>query len=121
MIKKSALLFSSLLLLSGLVFAQKTSTVKVSLNFPKADTSSSVTLQLYILPDTVLVGSKAVNNGAASFTVKSFSKFLLKLSSVTFENTEKIISVTDKPVSTSFYLKLKNTTLGDVVVVSKKP
>jgi len=121
MIRKSALLFSSLLLLSGLAFAQKTSTLKVMLNFPKADTSNSVTLQLYFLPDTVLVSSKAVNNGTASFTVKSFSKFLLKLSSVTFENTEKIISVTDKPVTTNFILKLKNTTLGDVVVVSKKP
>ena len=121
MIRKRVLIFSSLLLLSGLAFAQKISTLKVMLNFPKADTSNSVTLQLYLLPDTVLSASKAVNNGTASFTVKSFSKFLLRLSSVTFENTEKTISITDKPVTTTFNLKLKNTTLGDVVVVSKKP
>jgi outer membrane receptor protein involved in Fe transport len=73
------------------------------------------------LPDTILVSSKLTTNSVASFTVNSFSKFLLKLSSVTFENTEKTISVTDKPVTTTFVLKRKNTTLGDVVVVAKKP
>ena len=61
------------------------------------------------------------NNGAASFTVNSFSKFLLRLTSVTFENTEKVISVIDKPVTTTFILTRKNTTLADVVVVAKKP
>jgi iron complex outermembrane recepter protein len=121
MIKKTILFFSSLLLLSSLVFAQKTTTLKVSINFPKADTLNSVTLQLYLLPDTVLVGSKLTNNAVASFTVNSFSKFLLKLSSVTFESMEKTISVTEKPVTIIFSVKIKNTTLGDVVVVSKKP
>lgn len=109
------------MLFTSIAFAQKTSTLKVFINFPKADTSASVTLQLYLLPDTVLVSSKAVNNSAANFTVKSFSKFLLKLTSVTFENTEKTIAVTDKPVTTTFILKRKNTTLADVVVVAKKP
>ena len=121
MIKKFVFFFSSLLLLSCFAFAQKTTTLKVMLNFPKADTSSSATLQLYLLPDTILVSSKAATNGVTGFTVNSFSKFLLKVSSVTFENTEKTISVTDKPVTTTFILKTKNTTLKDVVVVSKKP
>jgi outer membrane receptor protein involved in Fe transport len=121
MIKKNVLLFSSLLLLSCLAFAQKTTSLKIILNFPKADTSNSVTLQLFLLPDTVLVSSKAVNSGTAGFTVNTFSKFLLRVTSVTFENIEKVISVTDKPVTTIFILKRKNTTLGNVVVVAKKP
>jgi hypothetical protein len=121
MIRKTVLFFTWLLLSGSLAFAQKTSTLKVITTFPKADTLNSVTLQLYQLPDTILVSSKLTNNGVASFTVNSFSKYLLKLSSVTFENTGKTISVADKPVTTTFILKRKNTTLGDVVVIAKKP
>ncbi len=121
MIKKIVLFLSSLLLSGFLVSAQKTTTLKVIINFPKADTSASVTLQLYLLPDTVLVNSKASNNAVTSFTVNTFSKFLLRLTSVSFENTNKIIAVTDKPIATTIILKTKNTTLGDVTVVSKKP
>lgn len=121
MIKRTVLFFCSLLLLSSFALAQKTSTLKIIAVFPKADTSNNITLQLYLLPDTVLVSSKVANNSVTSFTVNSFAKFLLRVSSVTFENTEKIIAVTDKPVTINFILKTKNTTLGDVVVVAKKP
>jgi outer membrane receptor protein involved in Fe transport len=121
MTRKTVLFTSCLLLSSSWAFSQKSTTLRLTLNFPKADTSSSVTLQLYLLPDTALVSSKAVNNTSANFTVKQFSKYILKLSSVSFENADKIISVADKPVSAGFILKQKNTTLGDVVVVSKKP
>jgi iron complex outermembrane recepter protein len=121
MIRKIVPFFCSLLLFAFIAFAQKNTTLKVIVTFPKTDTATGVTLQLYLLPDTVLITSKAVNNGVASFTVNSFSKFLLRLSSVSFENTEKTIAVTDKPVTTTFILKRKNTTLGNVVVVAKKP
>ena len=60
------------MLFTSIVFAQKTTTLKVNITYPKADTSASVTLQLYLLPDTILVSSKAVNNGAANFNVKTF-------------------------------------------------
>ncbi len=121
MIKKTVLFLGSLLLLSYLAFAQKTTTLKVIINFPKADTAASVTLQLYLLPDTILVSSKVINNGIADFNVKPFSKFLLRLTSVSFENTNTTISATDKPVVTTIILKTKNTTLGDVTVIAKKP
>ena len=121
MIRKRVLLFCSLLLVGGLAFSQKNTTLKVIINFPKADTLNSATLQLYLLPDTVLINSKAVNNGVSFFTVNPFSKFLLKLTSVSFENAEKTIAVADKPVITTFTIKTKNTTLGDVIVVAKKP
>src|ERR1700754_1863184 len=112
MTNKLVLLFSSLLLVCCTTFAQKTTTLKVTVTFPKADTSNNVTLQLYLLPDTILVSSKLSSNGAAVFTVNTFSKFLLKISAVNFENSEKIISVTDKPVTANFILKIRNTTLG---------
>ncbi len=121
MIKKNWFLFCSLLLFASMAFAQKTTTLKVFTTFPKADTLNNVTVQLYILPDTILVGSKVANNAAVSFTVNTFSKFILKVSSVSFENMEKVIAVTDKPATTTLILKTKNTTLGDVVVVAKKP
>lgn len=121
MIKKTVLLFFSLSLFGCVTFAQKNTSLKVIVNLPKADTTANVTLQLYLLPDTILVSGKVINTDTTVFPVKPFSKFLLKLSSVTFENTEKIISVTDKTVTTGFTLKRKNTTLGDVTVVAKKP
>jgi outer membrane receptor protein involved in Fe transport len=121
MTNKSALLLCSLLLICCTTFAQKNTTLKVTVTFPKADTSNNVTLQLYLLPDTILVSSKVTSNGIAGFSVNTFSRFLLKVSAVNFENSEKTISVTDKPVTASFILKTRNTTLDDVVVVSKKP
>jgi iron complex outermembrane recepter protein len=121
MINRFALLLNSLLLVSCLTFAQKSTTLRVTVTLPKADTTAGVTLQLYLLPDTVLITSKAANNNVAVFTVNTFSKFLVRLSSVSFENMEKTISITDKPVSTTFIVKAKNTTLGDVMVVARKP
>jgi outer membrane receptor protein involved in Fe transport len=121
MIHKSLLIFCSFLLLTFCAFAQKTATLKVTLNLPVADSSASVTLQLYLLPDTAIVTSKAAKTGVTTFTVKAFSKYLIRASSVTFENTEKTIGVQDKPVATTLILKRKNTTLEDVVVVAKKP
>ena len=67
MTQKTVLLFCSLLFLSSMAFAQKTTTFKVNITFPKADTLNSVTLQLFLLPDTVLVTSKAANNAVVSF------------------------------------------------------
>ena len=121
MTKKILLIFCGVLLLTCWAFAQKTTTLRVVVNIPKADSSASVTLQLYLLPDTLLVTSKSANNGISNFTVKAFSKYLLRVSSVTFENTEKTIGVFDKSVTAIFVLNRKNTTLEDVIVLSKKP
>jgi iron complex outermembrane receptor protein len=121
MIHKFLLILYSLLLFTFCTFAQKTTTLKVSLNLPVPDSSAGVTLQLYLLPDTAIVTSKPAKTGITSFTVKAFSKYLLRASSVTFENTEKTIGVQEKPVATTLILKRKNTTLEDVVVVAKKP
>ncbi len=121
MIRKTALFFYILLLFSCATFAQKSTTLKVIVNLSKTDTATAVTLQLYLLPDTILVTGKVITTDTTLFSVKPFSKFLLRLSSIAFENTEKTIAVTDKPVTTAIALKRKNTTLGEVVVVSKKP
>ncbi len=122
MVKKTVLLLSSLLLSGSFLFCQKTTTLKVTLALPKADTSSSnVTVQLYLLPDTVAVSSRAAGSKDLSFTVTAFSKYLVRFSSVSFESTERVVSVADKPVSILVPLKQKSTAMGNVVVVAKKP
>lgn len=115
------LILITLLISSSLAVAQKNSTLTVFLKFQNPDTTGSITMQLYLLPDTILTDTKIVKIGKADFQVKSFSKYLLRTSSVSLEKTESIINVTDKPVNTTIILKRKSTTLQNVVVVSKKP
>ena len=101
--------------------AQKNTTLKIFVKLPKSDSAANVTVQLYSLPDTVLMTTKVALNGTVEFSVKAFSKFLVRLSSVSYENAERAIGVAEKPVTISFILKTKSTTLQNVVVISKKP
>ncbi|HMI78653.1 MAG TPA: hypothetical protein VK484_07655, partial [Ferruginibacter sp.] len=121
MTNKFSLILGSLLMFCAVSFAQKNITLTVFVKAPKTDSATNITLQLYLLPDTVLTSTQAAKNGRADFRVQSFSKYLLKTSSVSFESTESIIGVTDKPANNSIVLKRKNTTLQNVVVVSRKP
>lgn len=121
MIHRVLLVSCSLFFFTFHAFTQRTTTLRVTVSVPRSDTSASVTLQLYLLPDTAIITSKPAAAGITSFTVKHFSKYLLRSSSVTFENTNKIIEILDKPVSVILNLKRKNTTLEDLVVVAKKP
>jgi len=121
MTNKFFLILGSLLMFCAVSFAQKNTTLTVLIKAPKADSATNITLQLYLLPDTVLTSTQAAKNGKADFRVQSFSKYLLKTSSVSFENTESIIGITDKPANNTIVLKRKNTTLQNVVVVSRKP
>ena len=121
MTNKFFFILCTLLIFQLITFAQKNTTLTVFLKFQNSDSAGNITLQLYLLPDTVLISSTIAKNGKADFQVKPFSKYLLRTSSVSFENTESIINVTDKPVNTTIVIKIKNTTLQNVVVVSKKP
>ena len=121
MIHRALLVFCSLFFITFHAYTQKTTTLRLTVSLPKADTTASVTVQLYLLPDTSIITSKPAVAGITNFTVKQFSKYLLRVSSVTFENTNTSFEVLDKPVSVILNLKRKNTTLEDVVVVAKKP
>lgn len=110
-----------MLLFGHIVFAQKNTTLTVFIKSAKTDSAINITLQLYLLPDTILINTRIAKPGKNDLQVNAFSKYLVRTSSVSFENTENLINVTDKPVNTTLVLKRKNTTLQDVVVVSKKP
>ena len=121
MANKFLLILITLLIPGYIAFAQKAPTLTVFVKSAKTDSAINITLQLYLLPDTILISSKVAKTGKADFEVKPFSKYVFRTSSVSFENTEQVINITDKPINTTVILKRKNTTLQDVVVVSKKP
>lgn len=109
-----------LLLLAKAVAAQ-TTTLTVNLISSKKDSLTNISLQLYLLPDTVLAASQLYQPGGNRFMVNRFSKYLLRAGSVGFEPVEKTINITDKPASISVPVKQKITDLQTVTVVAKKP
>ena len=82
---------------------------------------NNCTVQLYLLPDTVLVKTQVAHNSSVSFTVKKFSKYIVRVSGIGFENDERAVGIADKPVAISFLLKRNVKGLANVVVVAKKP
>lgn len=102
------------------VAAQKT-TIHIQLSVNKTDSFPPATIQLFSLPDTMLISSQVAKQEGNSFAVNNFSKYLLKISSAGFAETEKTITVANKPVSIPVQLKKKIKGLDEVVVVSKKP
>lgn len=101
--------------------AQTNTTLQVFLKSAKNDSVNNLTLQLYLLPDTLLVKTQVVHHNSASFTVKKFSKYIVRVSGIGFENAERSVGIADKPVAISFLLKRNIKGLANVVVVSKKP
>ena len=101
--------------------AQTNTTLQVSLFSAKNDSLNNITVQLYKLPDTSLGSSKLYRGNAISFTVTKFTKYIVRISSATFEAQEKFVGITDKPAAITLPVKRKVTSLQSVVVVSKKP
>lgn len=84
------------------------------------DTLPVVTLQLYSLPDTLLLQSLVVRQFPAVLMVAPHTKYLIKLSATGFEQLEKQVAVGEQPIDISLVLQRKNTTLKAVTVVSAK-
>lgn len=99
----------------------KTTSLKVLLQTAKTDSLNNSTVQLYSLPDTVLITTQVFNAGGNNFTVDHFSKYIVTATCIGFEAISKTINITDKPVSISLFLKRSTTNLKAVTVVSKKP
>ncbi len=115
--------FSTLLILFALnasVSAQKT-TLRVQSSVNKNDSFPPASLQLFLLPDTTPVTSQVAIQDGNSFSVNQFSKYLLVISSAGYAATEKIISVTNKPVSIQVPLKKIIKGMDEVVVRSRRP
>ncbi len=109
----------SLLICTGAAAQKVSITVAVTVN--KTDSFPPATLQLYSLPDTLLIGKQLAKQEGNSFTVNRFSKYLIKVSSTGFTATEKTVAITDKAVSVQVPLKRMVTGMEEVVLVSRKP
>ena len=110
-----------LLVLGKMAAAQNATNLTVNLSSLKKDSLSNITLQLYLLPDTSLIASQVYKTGGNSFSVTKFSKYIVRVSSVGFESTEKKVAIADKLVTVSIIIKRKTTDLQNVTVISKKP
>lgn len=116
-------LFTTLLIffvVAAPLMAQQTN-IRVQVSVNKTDSFPPATIELFSLPDTIAVSSQVAKQDGNSFTVNNFSKYLLKISSAGFTETEKTIAVTNKSITIPVQLKKKVKGLDEVVVVSRKP
>ena len=95
--------------------------LKVSVKGNGKDSLINATIQLYSLPDTLLVESQISKHSINIFHVKPFSKYLIKVTAVGFREIDKTIAVDNKSIFTTIILTAKDNTLNAVTVVAKKP
>ena len=115
---------STLLLLLAFAHAsaaQSVISLTVNLSSSPKDSLNDASITLYKLPDTTQAGSQLYKPGGNRFTLNTYTKYLLRVSSVNFLPVERMIATTDKPLSLSIPVKRKTTDLQDVTVVSRKP
>ena len=113
-------LFLGVLFALGLK-AQITPGLTVTLTSAKNDSLYNITVQVLLLPDSNVVGSKLFNGKPVSFVVKSNRNYLVRVSSTSFEKTQKLVFLDDKPTSVQLFMKRKVSSLQNIVVTAKKP
>ncbi len=106
--------------LSQILNAQ-TVTLKISLKASGKDSLTNASIQIFSLPDTLLLQSQIANPTSNTFLIKSFSKYFIEISAVGFETARKTVAIANKPVSVIIELKSKSSSLDSVTVVAKKP
>jgi outer membrane beta-barrel protein len=119
-IRIKLLLTFLLILLSNIINAQNVS-LKILLKTSGKDSLTNASIQLYSLPDSLLLQSQISNPNSNTFLVKSFTKYLAEVSAIGFEKTYKTITAAGKPFFITIELKSKSNLLDSVTVVSKKP
>lgn len=110
-----------LLLFAKTAGAQNTTSLRINLTCETNDTLTGITLRLYLLPDTQLVTTQKYKTGGNRFTVNKFSKYFVRISSVGFEASEGLVSITNNSAEYSFKVKRKTTSLTGVTVTARKP
>lgn len=94
--------------------------LQVAVVTTKTDTVTAATLQLYSLPDTLLLGSSISVANGNTFLVKPFASYLVKASAIGFEAIEQPVAVKDKSVKLSLVLKKKSTSLAGVEIIGRR-
>ncbi|MEI7734378.1 MAG: TonB-dependent receptor [Ferruginibacter sp.] len=100
--------------------ATKNTSLKIFLQTAKNDSAANASIQLFVFPDTVLISTKVFNKNGSSFTVNTFSKYWIRVSCVGFETIGKTITISDKVVSATLFLKRNTGNMQAVVVMSSK-
>lgn len=120
---KTKLLTALLMLLccNNLHSQNKTAILKVFIQIAKGDTINNASLQLFHLPDTVILSTQIIKQGGNNFNVNHFSKYIIKASCIGYEPASKTVNITDKTLTVYLSLKQSATNLKAVTVVSKKP
>ena len=106
-------------LMSTAAFSQQVP-LKVSVSTAANEPLPQATIQLYSLPDTILLSAQSANSKEIIFSVNELASYLVKVSAIGYLQEDSIIAVKDKAIKISFYLKKTSTTLSDVVVTSRK-
>lgn len=109
-----------LLLLFNVASVAQKQNITVKLSISKQDSFPPATLQLYSLPDTILISGQIAKQRGNLFEGNNFSKYLLKISCAGYADIEKNISVAGKSIEVSVLLKKQIKKLDEVVVVSRK-
>lgn len=106
-------------LISSAAFSQLVP-LKVSFSTAANEPLPQATIQLYSLPDTILLSAQFANSNEIIFSVNELTSYLVKVSAIGYLLEDSIIAVKDKALKISFHLKKTSTTLSDVVVTSRK-
>ncbi|HSC38595.1 MAG TPA: TonB-dependent receptor plug domain-containing protein, partial [Chitinophagaceae bacterium] len=101
--------------------AAQTVRVQVILKGPAGDSLSNATIEVYTLPDSLLLQSHLSQGPPVVFMLKPNARYRINASAVGFETTGKTISAAGRSMAVTLELRLKNTSLATVTVVSKKP
>ena len=101
------------------VYAQQIS-LQVTLSTLQNNSLAGATLQLYSLPDTILLNAQVAETNGNIFLVKPFARYLLKAVASGYEATETSIAVKDQPVQLHLFFKKKLTSLKGVEVTARK-
>ena len=85
------------------------------------DSTANTSIQLYSLPDTILLNTQLAKITGNKFNTTRFTKYIVRVSGIGYETVEKTISIADKSITTQILLQKKSTALKAVVVTSRKP
>ena len=118
---RTACSFLLFLVLAETAAAQNNTTLSIQLRTAGKDPLSTITVLLYSLPDSSLRVSALYKPDTISFSVKPYSKYLVRISSVNFEAEEKAVSIADRPLLIQLMVKRKVRDLQNVTMVSRKP
>ena len=109
----------SFLFIGQAVFAQKV-TLQVTVSSLKNDSLAGATLQLFSLPDTILLQAQTAAVKGTTFFVNPFARYILKASAVGYEPVETSIAIKNTPFNLPLLFKKKLTSLTGVEVTARK-